>query len=150
LREEKLTAVALIGPFVGLVPLFIGFLYVLTPSLATLDPFIIERALIGYGALFLAFLGGVRWGFLIAENDGDNRVYLLGATGSILGFVALLLPFGPGLALLTVGFAGQGAWDVWSGWRKLVPESYARHRATVTFSVCLLLIATLLVYAARG
>ncbi len=149
MRENRLALVAFLGPLVGLLPLLLGFLSVLAPSFAPFDPITVERTLIGYGALYLAFLGGVRWGLLVAGEKGDNGVYLLGATGSMLGFVALFLPFGSGLALLSVGFAGQGAWDVWSGWQKHVPEPYTRHRALVTLLVCLLLIATLLVYAAR-
>ncbi len=149
MREEKLPLGAAIAPFAGLVPLVFGCGAVLAPSSVAIDPIILQRAVIGYAALYLAFLGGVRWGFLVAKNERNDRRFLLGALGSLLGLVALLLPLAPALALLSVGFAGQGAWDVWSGWRKTMPEIYQRHRALITLLVCLILVSTLLVYAAQ-
>ncbi|MBU2533277.1 MAG: DUF3429 domain-containing protein [Alphaproteobacteria bacterium] len=148
MRDEQISRIAVYGPFAGTVPFALGLLLVLAPGLVPLEPVVVERALIGYGALLLGFFGGVRWGLAIMDRRTDDTVFAISLLGAGLGLVALVLPFGFGLALLTVGFAGQGAWDVWAGQRRSIPEAYASGRAGVTLIICLLLAATILAYAA--
>ena len=117
------------------------------PDLAPIAPESVERALLGYGVLVLGFIAGIRWGMNIMDATGTDRSYILPALALLIGLGALLVPFGPGLALLIVGFAGQGAWDAWSGQRKTIPDHYARPRASLTLIICLFLVVTLLIYA---
>lgn len=133
----------------GWVPFATGFVLVLFPGLSPVDPVIFERALLGYGALILSFLGGVRWGIRLQGGAGSDLTYVVGIFGSVAGFITLLLPLTIGLMILTVGFGIHGLWDVWSGIRGRVPPAYARLRLVMTWLVCatllLILIARVLV-----
>ena len=73
------------------------------------DPVIHEfslRALAGYGAIILSFLGGVRWGLAMAVLAPDKLAIPLSLSilPSILGWAALLLPATSGLHLLAACF----------------------------------------------
>jgi hypothetical protein len=125
----------------GLIPFAGALILTLFPGAALLDPIVLERATIGYGALILGFLGGVRWGIRMQGGAGSDLTYLVGIAGAIVGFFTLLMPYVLALAVLTVGFGAQGAWDVWGGFRGTVPKPYARLRSTLTWLVCILLIA---------
>jgi len=46
----------------GWVPFLLGLILTIFPALTPFDFVVFERALVGYGALILSFLGGVRWG----------------------------------------------------------------------------------------
>src|SRR5579872_4190612 len=96
----RLPATALAIGLAGLVP-FIGLGIA---ALATPDPVATQRwllALVGYGALVLAFLGGVHWGFVLhpqlpadlpADARGDATRLGLGVLPSLIGWAALLTP----------------------------------------------------------
>ncbi len=133
----------------GWVPFAMGFLIVIFPGLSPVDPVVFERALLGYGALILSFLGGVRWGIRLQGGAGSDLTYIVGIFGSVAGFITLLLPLTIGLLILTFGFGIHGLWVVWSGIRGRVPPAYARLRLVMTWLVCvtlvLILIARLLV-----
>lgn len=148
MQSRATSQIVIVGTALGLVPLLAGLVLIVVPTLLPLTPMLVERAVIGYAALFLAFLGGVRWGIRIDGKNGTDMTYLLGALGPALGLVTLVLPFAPALAMLTVGFAAQGAWDAWSGQRKTVPEPYARQRIVATMMICLTLIVILFARAA--
>ncbi len=90
----------------------------------------------------------MRWGIRAGSGTGTDRTYLLGALGALIGLITLVLPFQPAIACLTVGFAGQGAWDVWAGYRGTIPDSYARRRMSATLMVCAVLVAIFAVNAA--
>lgn len=125
----------------GLVPFVAGLAITLFPSLSPITTLIFERAMIGYGALILSFLGGVRWGLRLQGGAGSDLIFLIGIFGSVAGFFTLLLPYTFGLVVLTIGFALQGAWDVWSNG---VPELYSKLRSMMTWLVCLVLLAILI------
>jgi hypothetical protein len=145
--ERELPRIVILATALSLVPLLAGLALVVWPGLLPLDPVILERTIIGYSALLLAFLGGVRWGIRIIGRRGTDLTYVLGSLGALLGLVTLLLPFSLAVAILTVGFAAQGAWDVWSGYRGTVPETYARRRASATLMAVLVLVAILVARA---
>ena len=147
MRERPLPRIVVTATALSLVPLVAGLVLIVWPILSPLDATVVERAIIGYAALLLAFLGGVRWGIRIAGGAGTDLIYVLGALNALLGLITLLLPFSPAIAILTVGFAGQGAWDVWSGFRTTVPEPYARRRITATLMACVVLVAILVAHA---
>jgi hypothetical protein len=58
------------------------------------------RALAGYGAVIVSFLGGVHWGFGFQRRGAAWVLFGWGVVPSLLAWVALLLPLGPGLWML--------------------------------------------------
>ncbi len=112
-------------------------------------------ALIGYGAVILAFLGGVHWGFALQPADAalggaptfQRSRLLLGVVPSLIGWAALLLSLLVsaefGLVLLILGFLGT----VWmeSRWarRELVPSGYMALRWGVSIVVLITLVTVL-------
>ena len=52
------------------------------------------RALVGYGAVILAFLGGVHWGFTLSEEEdarAERARLTLGVVPSLVGWSAIFL-----------------------------------------------------------
>lgn len=101
-------------------------------------------ALHAYGAVILSFLGGVRWGLVIA-GDGTPDVRSLAASvvPSLFGWLTLAAPASlAGLLLLALGFVGQYLHDRASP-RDGAPVWYPalRLRLTVAVVLCLLLAA---------
>jgi hypothetical protein len=101
------------------------------------------RALAGYGAVILSFLGGARWGFALRMQDSglQARAFALAVCPSIAGWLLLLAP--PPLALaaspvlfLLLGLADRRMTDVGA------PAWYARLRTLLTAIVVLTLLAT--------
>jgi len=128
----------------GLAPFLAGLVITLFPSISPLSEVIFERAMLGYGALILSFLGGVRWGLRLQGGAGSDLTFVIGILGSVAGFFTLLMPYTFGLIVLTIGFGLQGAWDVWSGG---VPQFYSRLRSMMTWLVCILLLTILIARA---
>jgi len=121
----------------GLVP-FIG-LGIL--SLSTADEMAAQRyllALVAYGAVTLAFLGGVHWGFVLhpsalpegmsADERRDATRLGFGVLPSLIGFAALLTPLlgiaEIGLAVLIVGFLATVVTEAQLRRRDMVPNGY--------------------------
>lgn len=129
----------------GLVPFLAGLYFALYPQRLPIDAVVYERAMLGYGAAILSFLGGVRWGLRLGGGAGSQLTYIAGILGSILGFVTMLMPLDIGLGMLIVGFALYGAWDVWGGYSGTLPQDYGRMRWAVTVLVCLVLAAIIIV-----
>jgi len=137
-RIVTLSALAGLAPFLG------GLIITLFPSISPLTEVIFERAMLGYGALILSFLGGVRWGLRLQGGAGSDLTFVIGILGSVAGFFTLLMPYTFGLVVLTIGFGLQGAWDVRSGG---VPDLYSKLRSMMTWLVCLVLLAILITRA---
>lgn len=135
------TRIVTIASLAGLFPFLAGFLATLFPGLWPFEPALIERMVIGYGALILSFLGGVRWGLRLQGGAGSDLTFVMGILGSALGLITLLVPYTIGLLMLTIGFGLHGLWDAQSGG---VPQFYARLRAMMTWIVCAILLATLI------
>lgn len=96
-------AAAVLGGL-GLIP-FVGLAALALLSGGSLGALAME-ALAAYGATILSFLGGVYWGFALArENAARSELVgrlLLGVLPQLLGWVAVLIPFRGGQALLAV------------------------------------------------
>jgi len=91
------------------------------------------RVLVLYGALSLAFLGGIRWGASMANRAVVGRADMLIALLSIVvGGAGALLPAPMSFAVLAAGFAAQGAWDVLSAFGGGVAEWYGPVRTRLT------------------
>jgi hypothetical protein len=112
--------------------------------------------LVGYGAVILAFLGGVHWGFTLGET-GDGKAararLALGVVPSLIGFIAIFLAIGvhPVLSLIVLiaGFIGTLVVEIRAQSRDLMPSGYLALRMALTALVVLIL-ATVLVIRAIG
>ncbi len=107
------------------------------------------QALAAYGAVILAFLGGVHWGFALPEPSGRaERARLgLGVVPSLIGWVALLLVIAvgaeAGLALLLVGFAGLTVVESRAAKAGLMPAGYMSLRYGLSAGVMTILAVVL-------
>lgn len=68
-------------------------------------------ALVAYGALIATFLGGIHWGLAMRGVQSVTVRLGWGVSPSLLAWVALLLPVGPGLWLLAALLAACYAVD---------------------------------------
>jgi len=91
---------------------FLGLLSFAAFSLAALVPSAFFHAaapavLLAYGAVILSFLGGIRWGLAIADDEAAGLFARLGfsVVPALLAWAGLLLPTQAGLLLLAAGFA---------------------------------------------
>jgi hypothetical protein len=125
----------------GLLPFIAGLVFAIFPDMAPIESVMIERALIGFGAVILSFLGGVRWGLRLQGGAGSDLTFVMGMLGAIGGLVMLLLPYEAALTLLAIGFGLQGIWDMRSSG---VPTAYASMRGLMTWVVCAIIIAILI------
>ena len=115
-------------------------------GLVPIEQVLLERVIVGYGALLLGFFSGARLG-LILLPDGRRNLNLWPVLGApALGLLIVLLPFTIAIALLIVGFGAQGAWDSWSGFSGRLPRTYAAMRRTMTWAVSLTLMAVLILH----
>ena len=114
-----------------------------------------SRALLiqmGYGAIILSFLGGIRWGAALKLPRGplQSTLFVLSVLPSLAGFAALLLPSTAGLVLLIGGFLLQGVWDVQSVQHNELPAWYATLRAILTTGAVLALTVAIVLRVAGG
>jgi hypothetical protein len=129
-------------PFAGLTLL----LFTAAPSSATVS--LVLAALIGYGAVILSFLGGIRWGATLGERNSSAQALALSVSiiPAIVGWAAVLLlsargqAFAP-LSLLIAGFVTQGLWDLVGARSGALPQWFARLRLPLTLAVTVCLIA---------
>lgn len=100
-------------------------------------------ALAAYAAVILSFVGAVHWGAAIwLQSPKPAREFAASVVPALIAWVALLLPERPGLALLTVAFAGWYAWERYAVW-DWYPRWYARLRSLLTAVVCACLLIAL-------
>ncbi len=102
-------------------------------------------ALLAYGATILAFLGAVHWGLALRARPGEEGADWprigLGVVPALLGWVALLLPTGTGLVLLTLGILGVAAAETAGARAGLVPRGYLGLRWGLSAGAALCLLA---------
>ena len=93
--------------FLGLTPFFVGA-GVSVASSSSLNEAALQ-ALLAYGAVILSFLGGVRWGLVIASTDPAAMLgpLFVSTVPALLGWVALLVPVSTGLMMLALSFAAM-------------------------------------------
>ena len=140
----------------GLVP-FIGLGIA---ALATRDDVDAQRyllALVAYGAVTLAFLGGVHWGFVLhpaalpegmsADERRDATRLGLGVLPSLIGFGALLMPLvgvpEVGLAILIAGYLATIVTEVRLHRRDPMPRGYMTLRGALSVVVLIVLVTVL-------
>ncbi len=104
------------------------------------------RSLVGYGAVILAFLGGVHWGFTLDE-DGDGRAMRarlsLGVVPSLVGWVAIVCSVfarpAVGMAVLIAGLIGTVVVESRAQRRDLMPHGYMAMRWVISVVVVAIL-----------
>jgi len=115
------------------------------------------QGLVGYGAVILAFLGGVHWGFTLGE-DGDGRVVRarlgLGVVPSLVGWAAILCGIFSepvfSLAVLIAGFIGTVVIEFRARNRDLMPAGYLALRVALSCVVVAVLTAVLVIRLIGG
>jgi hypothetical protein len=106
-----------------------------------------EAAFLGYGAVILSFMGGVRWGraLSIEEPARAAEQMILSVAPSLAAWLALLIDRPWSLLLLLTCFAVQAAWDLSSARNGLLPRWFGRLRLTISViviaSIALVLLA---------
>jgi hypothetical protein len=128
--DGRMPLLAILLSILGLVPFVVCGLAALGA-----DPITSERmlsALIGYGAVTLAFAGGIHWGFELQSRQQDaflRRTRLcLGIVPPLAGWIALLLPLvvAPwvSLILLIAAYIAAVLVEQEAGKRDLLPPRY--------------------------
>ncbi|MHB2166851.1 DUF3429 domain-containing protein [Alsobacter sp. R-9] len=103
-----------------------------------------RQALVGYGAVILSFLGGVRWGVGLRPGHPDRvRLLAVSVIPALAAWVALVLPRPHDLALLIACFLALAVADVSMVRRGHAPGWYATLRLGLTAAVVLVLIVAL-------
>ncbi|MEM7070021.1 MAG: DUF3429 domain-containing protein [Pseudomonadota bacterium] len=98
-----------------------------------------------WSVIILSFLGGIRWGLAISHEPFDNFSLVLSVVGSILAWMAMLLPDTYAIPVLLVLFCAHGAWDSFFINLGKAPPWFASIRVTLTFLVAaahLIVVAT--------
>jgi hypothetical protein len=145
-RIPLLLGVGGLVPFVGLsLCLAAGF----APPLFT-DIDSVRVALVGYGVAILSFLGGVRWGVALKEDEnGDgkaNRDFVISVIPALLGWFAWFQPSPADLWLLAAAHLVLGLLDYGLACRVIVQEWYGRLRLALAAGATLSLVLAALTH----
>lgn len=98
------------------------------------------RHLCAYGAVILAFVGALHWGFaMLARMDDFERPRVLGwsVVPALTGWVALILPLRAGLIVLIAMFLVHYAMDLRLARLASLPPWYLQLRLWLTVGACL-------------
>jgi hypothetical protein len=151
-EPKRIPAMAIVLSLAGLVPFvgLTGLLFATPRPIANTS--LALTALVGYGAVILSFLGGIRWGTTLGERNSSAQSLALGGSiiPALIGWSAILLlsargqAFAP-LSLLIAGFVAQGLWDLVGARSGALPQWFARLRLPLTLAVvaCLIVAAVL-------
>ena len=88
-----------------------------------------------WSALILSFLGGIRWGFAIANEPFENKNLLISVVPTILAWFVLLLPDAYTILALLVLFCLHGVWDSFYINQGKIAPWFGKVRITLTFLV---------------
>lgn len=104
---------------------------------------LLARALVGYGAAILSFMGGVHWGAAMvqAPRRSDPRAFGLSVLPALAGWACLLLPTAFALPGLAGAFVLLLAYDLWTAHKGETPAWYPRLRIPLSLVVIASLLA---------
>lgn len=130
--DRILPAVIAFG-LAGIVPYWVAAVVVLT-DLDPHDTSLAVWAIIAYGAVGLAFLGGIRWGLALRPSAARGHAWELAlSTGpSLAGFAALMAPPVIGISVLIAGLLAQALWDQMCADTGRLPVWFSRLRMVLT------------------
>jgi hypothetical protein len=88
--------------------------------------------LTAYAACALSFLGAVHWGLALREQPVPAARLAVSTIPLLVGFVALAIGGRTGITVMTAGFLGALAYDIYGARRGFVPSWYPRLRWPLT------------------
>ncbi len=152
---RSLPPMAILLGAAGLIPFLVLGLGSVGPS--PVRSLMAAEGLVGYGAVILAFLGGVHWGFTLTEG-GDARALRarlsLAVVPSLVGWAAILCGIighpGISLMILIAGFITILVVEFRAQKRDLMPGDYLALRTVLTGITVAVLTAVLVVRAIGG
>lgn len=131
-----LTLIALV-PFV----LIAGAMALIEPTNSAIDPLFSMFRM--YSALLLTFWAGIRWGYIMREDNEfiETKSLVLSLLPLIFAWFALLAPqeFAPfTLLVFLLAYCALGAWDSFAGNSDKLPIWYSslKIKATLAVAVC--------------
>lgn len=138
---------ALILGLAGLVP-FVGLTVIYALQWETrfgLTPGYARDVLVSYGAIILAFLGGIRWGVGLQHGDSAHAVkmFIVSVVIPLAAWVALFLPKPHDRTWLIAIFLVVGVADIALVTKGLAPRWFGTLRTILTVGVVGCLIAAL-------
>ena len=106
-----------------------------------------------YAAIILSFIGGIRWGVAIVQQQGgreESEALVLAAGPSIVGWFAFFMGEPWSYAVFAVAFAATGWWDSRLAGNKGVPMWFGRLRVLLSVLVMATMISAFAAsYSAR-
>ena len=139
---DRIRPAALTLGLVGCVPYWAAALAVLGEIGPLSSPWVVW-GVIAYGAVGLAFLGGIRWGLALRPHGARHQAWeiALSTAAPLAGFAALILPPVIGISVLIAGLLTHALWDQMCADRGRLPVWFARLRMVLTSLAVLPLLA---------
>ena len=148
-EDKNIPKAALILGLTGVFPFMVFGLFAMTLGAETITPKQADALLIGYGAIILSFMAGVRWGLaLTAHNESDQAVQMMvSVVPPLIAWTACFMPFAYALPLLTLTHAAVAVWDIRAMHNGRGPVWYAKLRMILaSLAVGILVIVGLVRY----
>lgn len=122
----------------GLIPFVSGGIGVWLNVLGDIR-FALPLVVLAYGCLIAAFLGGVRWGAAMQNNQAAHlpRQLILAIMPTLIALVAFMLPLPQAFTLLIVLFVAQGVLDLNAVQQNRLADWYAPLRLLLTIIAAL-------------
>ena len=128
--DQNIPKAALLLGLAGVLPFIAFSLLAVSQGGEIVTPKQADALLVGYGAIILSFMAGVRWGLAFtAHNEDDQAVQLaVSVVPPLIAWVAFFLPFAYGLPLLAFTHAALAVWDIRGMHNGRGPVWYAKLR----------------------
>ena len=128
--DQNIPKAALLLGLAGVLPFIVFGLLAITLGGGIVTPKLADTLLIGYGAIILSFMAGVRWGLaLTAHREDDQALQLtVSVVPSLIAWAACFMPFAYGLPLLTFSHLALAVWDIRGMHNGRGPVWYAKLR----------------------
>ena len=147
--DQNIPKAALLLGLAGVLPFIVFGLLAITLGGGIVTPKLADTLLIGYGAIILSFVAGIRWGLaLTAHNESDQAVQMtVSVVPSLIAWTACFMPFAYGLPLLALTHAAVAVWDIRAMHNGRGPVWYAKLRMILaSLAVGILVIVGLVRY----
>ena len=148
-EDKNIPKAALILGLAGVLPFIVFGLLAMPLGAEIVTPTQADALLIGYGAIILSFVAGIRWGLaLTAHNESDQAVQMtVSVVPSLIAWTACFMPFAYGLPLLALTHAAVAVWDIRAMHNGRGPVWYAKLRMILaSLAVGILVIVGLVRY----
>jgi hypothetical protein len=130
---DRIRPAALALGLAGSVPYWAAAVIVLT-GLGPIAPGWVVWAIIAYGAVGLAFLGGIRWGLALQRGRDRRQAWelALSAGAPLAALAALMAPPVIGVSVLIAALLAQALWDQVCAESGRLPAWFGRLRMILT------------------